>query len=111
MVISVTHLGRESFEKLAIISILSMCSVCDGLECEGYFKKCCPGWSWDSVTQQCEECISGYGEVNCSSPCPYPYYGVGCQKTCNCSRNLCDVSMGCIDGLKTTRQLHSKHPM
>lgn len=35
MVISVTHLGRESFEKLAIISILSMCSVCDGLECEG----------------------------------------------------------------------------
>lgn len=45
------------------------------------------------------ECISGYGAVNCSSPCPYPYYGVGCQRTCNCSRNLCDVSMGCIDGI------------
>lgn len=51
------------------------------------------------------ECISGYGEVNCSTPCPYPYYGVNCQGTCNCSRNMCNVSMGCIDGLLGNRYL------
>lgn len=45
------------------------------------------------------ECMPGYNGVNCSSPCPYPFYGVDCQSTCNCSRNLCDVSMGCVDGL------------
>uniref|UniRef100_A0A8W8JIB5 Uncharacterized protein n=1 Tax=Magallana gigas TaxID=29159 RepID=A0A8W8JIB5_MAGGI len=61
-----------------------------------YFKNCCPGWSWNSETQQCEECMPGYGGVNCSSLCPYPYYGFNCQRTCNCSRNLCDVSTGCI---------------
>lgn len=99
MVISVTHLGRVSFEKLAIISILLMCSVCDGLGCEGYFKNCCPESSWNSETQQCEECMSGYTGVNCSSLCPYPFYGEHCQRTCNCSRDLCDVSTGCIVGL------------
>lgn len=40
--------------------------------------------------------MPGYNGVNCSAPCPYPYYGVHCQRTCNCSRNLCDVSTGCI---------------
>eukprot|EP00105_Crassostrea_gigas_P034889 XP_019919037.1 PREDICTED: platelet endothelial aggregation receptor 1-like [Crassostrea gigas] len=34
--------------------------------------------------------------MNCSSLCPYPYYGVHCQRTCNCSRELCNVSTGCI---------------
>nr|XP_034333989.1 multiple epidermal growth factor-like domains protein 10 [Crassostrea gigas] len=65
-------------------------------ECEGYFKNCCPGSSWNSETQQCEECMSGFTGVNCSSLCPYPYYGEDCQRTCNCSRDLCNVSTGCI---------------
>lgn len=45
------------------------------------------------------ECMPGYSGVNCSSPCPYPYYGLHCHGTCNCSRYLCNVSKGCIDGL------------
>lgn len=40
-------------------------------------------------------CMPGYNGVNCSLSCPYPYYGVTCQRTCNCSRELCDVSTGC----------------
>lgn len=43
-------------------------------------------------------CMLGYSGENCSAPCPYPYYGVECQRTCNCSRDLCNVSTGCIFG-------------
>lgn len=45
------------------------------------------------------ECMLGHTGENCSSLCPYPYYGVDCQRPCNCSRDLCNVSTGCIDGL------------
>lgn len=41
-------------------------------------------------------CMPGYGGENCSSLCPYPYYGLHCQRRCNCSREFCDVSSGCI---------------
>lgn len=34
--------------------------------------------------------------MNCSLTCPYPFYGVECQQTCNCIQDLCDVSTGCI---------------
>lgn len=40
--------------------------------------------------------MPGYSGVNCSSLCPYPYYGEDCQRTCICSRDLCNVSTGCI---------------
>lgn len=45
------------------------------------------------------ECMSGYSGVNCSSLCPYPYYGEDCQRKCDCSKELCTVSTGCIVGL------------
>lgn len=40
-------------------------------------------------------CMPGFIGMNCSVSCPYPYYGVECQRRCNCSRVLCDVSIGC----------------
>lgn len=40
--------------------------------------------------------MPGYIGLDCSLLCPYPYYGVQCQRTCNCSRDLCNVSTGCI---------------
>lgn len=40
--------------------------------------------------------MPGYSGINCTSLCPYPYYGAHCQRTCNCSRDLCNVSTGCI---------------
>lgn len=45
------------------------------------------------------ECMPGYSGENCSSPCPYPYYGLHCQRMCNCSRDKCNVSTGCKYGL------------
>lgn len=46
------------------------------------------------------ECMAGYVGWNCSTPCPYPTYGVRCQGYCNCYKDLCDISMGCI--IRTT---------
>lgn len=74
-----------------------MCSVYGGSGCEGSLKGCCTGSLWNASTQQCERCMPGYSGVNCSLKCPYPYYGTDCQRTCKCSRDLCDVSTGCID--------------
>ncbi|XP_052710775.1 cell death abnormality protein 1-like [Crassostrea angulata] len=72
--------------------------------CERFYKGCCPGSSWNSSTEQCERCMPGYSGLNCSSPCPYPLYGVECQKSCNCNRDLCDVSTGCINNNKAQKR-------
>lgn len=40
--------------------------------------------------------MPGYTGENCLTPCPYPYYGVDCQKECKCSNGSCDISTGCI---------------
>lgn len=39
--------------------------------------------------------MPGYVKHNCTETCPYPSYGEGCQKICNCSKNACDLSTGC----------------
>lgn len=48
------------------------------------------------------ECMQGYHGVNCTMQCPFPTYGIRCQKYCTCSKDLCDVSTGCstpFDGI------------
>lgn len=52
--------------------------------------------------------MPGYNGENCSLTCPYPYYGVDCQRTCNCSRDLCDSSTGCIAPI-TGKQFEKNH--
>lgn len=37
----------------------------------------------------------GYDGINCTKSCPYPGYGEGCQGTCYCEKDMCDVSTGC----------------
>lgn len=39
--------------------------------------------------------MPGYIGINCTSKCPYPTYGHGCQGLCDCDENMCDVSTGC----------------
>lgn len=39
--------------------------------------------------------MKGYHGFNCTLQCPFPTYGIRCQKYCNCSKDLCDVSKGC----------------
>lgn len=41
------------------------------------------------------ECLPGYVGLNCVTKCPYPTYGEKCRGTCDCSKDACDVSMGC----------------
>lgn len=41
------------------------------------------------------DCMPGYSGINCTSVCPYPQYGIDCQRKCNCSEDTCDVSTGC----------------
>uniref|UniRef100_A0A8W8JGW4 Multiple epidermal growth factor-like domains 6 n=1 Tax=Magallana gigas TaxID=29159 RepID=A0A8W8JGW4_MAGGI len=88
-----------NIEQQALFSIF-MTSYTFALRCEGFYKGCCPGSSWNSTSQQCERCTPGYSGVNCSFPCPYPSYGVECQQSCNCIQDLCDVSTGCMNSNK-----------
>lgn len=41
------------------------------------------------------ECLPGNVGLSCVTKCPYPTYGEKCQGTCDCSKDACDVSMGC----------------
>lgn len=56
------------------------------------------------------ECIPGYTGLNCTSICPYPTYGDRCQGYCDCTNDMCDVSMGCLrKGICYHRLYHSSN--
>ncbi|XP_062604443.1 uncharacterized protein LOC134266232 [Saccostrea cucullata] len=64
-------------------------------------EKCCAGYRWDEDASTCIKCREGYLGLNCEKKCPYPTYGVDCQKVCNCIESECDITYGCkkCDGL------------
>lgn len=39
--------------------------------------------------------MPGYIGINCTTICPYPAYGHGCQGICACNVDMCGVSTGC----------------
>lgn len=39
--------------------------------------------------------MDGYNGENCSLTCPHPFFVKECQRQCNCSEDLCDISKGC----------------
>lgn len=41
-------------------------------------------------------CRPGYFGLNCTDICPYPTYGERCQGFCDCGKDTCDASKGCI---------------
>nr|XP_022291608.1 uncharacterized protein LOC111102945 [Crassostrea virginica] len=41
------------------------------------------------------ECSAGYFGPNCSLPCRFPNYGVGCQLECGCGNETCNHITGC----------------
>lgn len=41
-------------------------------------------------------CKPGWIGPNCIAMCPYPSYGHKCINVCECTKNECDVSEGCI---------------
>ncbi|XP_062583953.1 uncharacterized protein LOC134245700 [Saccostrea cucullata] len=89
--------------------------------------KCCGGYQWDDTQKQCIPCEVGYSGVNCLFTCPSPSYGRDCQQECNCSKELCNHVVGCVESgesltilytiflsdqstaSKTTVQVHSIH--
>lgn len=56
---------------------------------------CCDGFFRSNKNNSCELCRPGYIGKNCTSSCPYPTYGHGCQGICDCGKDKCDVSTGC----------------
>nr|XP_022291737.1 multiple epidermal growth factor-like domains protein 11 [Crassostrea virginica] len=40
-------------------------------------------------------CSAGYSGPDCSIPCSYPNYGVGCQFKCVCGLKICSHILGC----------------
>lgn len=56
---------------------------------------CCDGYFWSYKNNSCESCRPGYIGINCTTSCPYPTYGHGCQGKCDCIEDKCDVSTGC----------------
>lgn len=51
--------------------------------------------SYFNITFHIPACMPGYIGINCTSKCPYPTYGHGCQGFCDCNEVMCDVSNGC----------------
>ncbi|XP_056016770.1 multiple epidermal growth factor-like domains protein 6 [Ostrea edulis] len=67
-----------------------------GEECENEGNNCCAGYVWSITEERCIGCMAGYGGLNCAFQCPYPLYGPGCQRICECDRATCDRTSGCL---------------
>lgn len=42
------------------------------------------------------ECSIGYFGKDCAKKCTYPVYGEDCQSICDCSKDSCHYSQGCL---------------
>lgn len=51
--------------------------------------------SFYSDFEESEKCQPGYIGKYCRAKCIYPYYGEECEAECNCSKPMCDVTLGC----------------
>lgn len=94
----VEQINNTSF-RLIVLQILTFGirhSFEDIPRCVGYPFECCPGYMWNYNSNVCEQCMAGYIGRNCTSECPFPFYGIECQQKCNCNHSLCNISTGCI---------------
>lgn len=56
---------------------------------------CCTGFY--KSEDNCLECDSGFTGSNCSSTCPFGYFGRQCRESCDCSPDkYCDAARGCL---------------
>lgn len=69
--------------------------------CTRYEGGCCPGYEWNSELGNCTVCKIGYAGPNCSLQCIYPNYGWKCALECNCSKEYCFFSFGCLEKLSS----------
>lgn len=55
-----------------------------------YFDNCCVQ---NNIYLACKK---GYNGTNCKQKCPFPSYGLGCQRKCNSIDIVCDHINGCM---------------
>ncbi|XP_062572145.1 uncharacterized protein LOC134234098 isoform X3 [Saccostrea cucullata] len=79
----------------------------DSRQCRGSFR-CCFGYKWSETLRSCIVCSVGYTGIGCRMTCPYPYYGVHCQKRCQCTKEKCNIALGCVSGTTTDRSVVEK---
>ncbi|XP_048771638.2 platelet endothelial aggregation receptor 1-like isoform X1 [Ostrea edulis] len=79
---------------LFVLCVHFQFTICKSNECE---KGCCPGYKWDVKTGTCVECGAGYVGPNCSLTCPFPFFGPGCNSTCECSNQSCHFAKRCVE--------------
>ncbi|XP_048749826.2 uncharacterized protein LOC125661723 isoform X2 [Ostrea edulis] len=60
---------------------------------------CCSNSFKDKITGTCKPCWIGYVGKNCSQKCKYPRYGAKCEYLCNCEKDMCDFSKGCLENV------------
>lgn len=64
----------------------------------------------NSKVHTSEPCKKGYNGTNCKQKCPFPSYGLSCQRKCNCIDKVCDHVNGCMQ--PTRNAFHIKdYPM
>lgn len=56
----------------------------------------------------CVVCKEGYHGESCEQKCGFPWYGLGCQKKCNCIDKVCDHVKGCFPSSKGRVKIKSK---
>lgn len=61
-----------------------------------YFDNCCVQ---NNIYLACKK---GYNGTDCKQKCPFPSYGLGCQRKCNCIDKVCDHINGCMQPTRYT---------
>ncbi|XP_052683073.1 zinc finger protein zfp-1-like isoform X1 [Crassostrea angulata] len=79
--------------------------------CYRYESGCCPGYERNRETGNCTECKIGYSGLNCSKQCLYPSFGWKCKLECDCSKENCNFSTGCLVKSFFASLLHYLHQL
>lgn len=92
---------------VTLIFIILVVETCVAQCPENRDNTCCDGYEWDEVLGQCIRCKPGSFGLKCNKTCQYPHFGDGCQHSCSCSKELCDIEEGCLKN-DTTKDFYTK---
>ncbi|XP_052711268.1 scavenger receptor class F member 1-like isoform X1 [Crassostrea angulata] len=84
---------------LVLVSLFVPIEIIEGKKCSEL--SCCAGYRFDS-SGNCVVCPSGLHGVQCSTPCAKGFYGELCTGRCECSDELCNATVGCLQRQDTS---------
>ncbi|XP_052057725.1 cell death abnormality protein 1-like [Mytilus californianus] len=71
--------------------------VCSNRKNGSNWLTCCQGYLYEQADDRCTVCPVGTFGDNCKDNCPPNYYGIMCNKACNCmDGERCDKASGCV---------------